>query len=327
MNTFIKAAVLSISTALIALPALAAPQRMYWALSLPIIAVLIWSINIVVTRYVADFISPVSISFYRWFFAFILLTPFVVRPLCRQWTLIRAHLGQLAVLSAFGLVLYQGLAYTAAHYTTATNMGLINAFIPIFTIFVSLLILKDIPNRFAMIGSILSFAGLVYIIGQGNLAGLVQSGGHLGDVLMVVAEAALKSGSLGTAKSAAEQGKTIFAIPGHIYSEHHQGCHQLIREGAILVDHPEQIIEDLALPTQWHSQSQSQENTPSISIDIPSDLLELYNQLDWVGQNMDQLNFKLNTDIATLTSQLMELEILGLAQQQAGNYLRCRSSQ
>lgn len=38
-----------------------------------------------------------------------------------------------------------------------------------------------------MIGSILSFAGLVYIIGQGNLAGLVQSGGHLGDVLMVVA--------------------------------------------------------------------------------------------------------------------------------------------
>lgn len=130
---------------------------------------------------------------------------------------------------------------------------------------------------------------------------------------VVVAEAALKSGSLGTAKSAAEQGKTIFAIPGHIYSEHHQGCHQLIREGAILVDHPEQIIEDLALPTQWHSQSQSQENTPSISIEIPSDLLELYNQLDWVGQNMDQLNFKLNTDIATLTSQLMELEILGLA--------------
>ncbi len=94
-----------------------------------------------------------------------------------------------------------------------------------------------------------------------------------------------------------------------------------------MVDHPEQIIEDLALPTQWHSQSQSQETTPSASIEIPSDLLELYNQLDWVGQNMDQLNFKLNTDIATLTSQLMELEILGLAQQQAGNYLRCRSSQ
>ena len=144
---------------------------------------------------------------------------------------------------------------------------------------------------------------------------------------VVIAEAALKSGSLGTAQRAAEQGKTIFAIPGHIYSEHHQGCHQLIREGAILVDHPEQVIEDLALPNQWHSQSQANGLHENADLEIPPDLLELYNQLDWVGQNMDQLNFKLGVDIATLTSQLMELEILGLAQQQAGNYLRCRSHQ
>ncbi|MCG2922002.1 DMT family transporter, partial [Escherichia coli] len=77
--------------------------------------------------------------------------------------LVRRHLGQLAVLSAFGMVLYQGLSYTAAHYTTATNMGIVNAFIPVFTIFVSMLILKDIPNRFAIVGSIISFLGLLYI--------------------------------------------------------------------------------------------------------------------------------------------------------------------
>lgn len=77
----------------------------------------------------------------------------------------------------------------------------------------------------------------------------IVSGLSLG---VLVAEAALKSGSLITAKLAADQGKITFAVPGHIYSEFHQGCHQLIREGAILVDHPEQIIEDLALPTQWH---------------------------------------------------------------------------
>lgn len=71
----------------------------------------------------------------------------------------------------------------------------------------------------------------------------IVSGLSLG---VIVAEASLNSGSLITAKLAAEQGKLIFAIPGHIYSEFHQGCHQLIREGAILVDHPEQVIEDLA---------------------------------------------------------------------------------
>lgn len=147
---------------------------------------------------------------------------------------------------------------------------------------------------------------------------------------VVVAEAALKSGSLITAKLAAEQGKLVFAIPGHIYSEHHQGCHQLIREGAILVDHPEQVLEDLALPTQWQNQQQIEQSKSvpelEVQIELPTHLAPLYTQLDWVGQNIDQLIAKLRLDISTLTSQLMELELLGFCIQQAGLYLRCRLS-
>lgn len=147
---------------------------------------------------------------------------------------------------------------------------------------------------------------------------------------VVVAEAALKSGSLITAKLAAEQGKLVFAIPGHIYSEHHQGCHQLIREGAILVDHPEQVLEDLALPTQWQNQQQIEQSKSvpelEVQIELPMHLASLYTQLDWVGQNIDQLIAKLRLDISTLTSQLMELELLGFCIQQAGLYLRCRLS-
>ncbi|MCK4102731.1 DMT family transporter [Acinetobacter radioresistens] len=158
-----------------------------WAFVLPVIAVMIWSLNIVVTRYAADLISPVSISFYRWLIAFLILTPFMLGKVWEQRQLIMHHWLQLAVLSAFGMVLYQGLAYTAAHYTTATNMGLINAFIPVFTILVSFFILKDIPNCFAIMGSILSFCGLIYVMAQGNLSALWQSGAHWGDLLMVVA--------------------------------------------------------------------------------------------------------------------------------------------
>lgn len=150
---------------------------------------------------------------------------------------------------------------------------------------------------------------------------------------VIVAEAALKSGSLITAKWAAEQGKSIFAIPGHIYSEHHQGCHQLIREGAILVDHPDQVIEDLALPTQWYSQQQNpsvassdSQNGSETNSNLPPHLTQLYNQLDWVGQNIEQIISKYPIDISTLTGQLMELELLGLSMQQAGLYIRCRPS-
>ncbi|MEG0488304.1 MAG: DNA-processing protein DprA [Acinetobacter sp.] len=149
----------------------------------------------------------------------------------------------------------------------------------------------------------------------------IVSGLSLG---VLVAEAQLGSGSLITAQTAAEQGKVIFAIPGHIYSEHHQGCHQLIREGAILVDHPEQIIEDLALPTQWHcaQRIENEKQTP----EIPSHLFSIYQHLDWIGQDLDTLAIKLELNIAELTSYLMELELLGLCIQQSGLYLRCRVS-
>ncbi|PPB85341.1 DMT family transporter [Acinetobacter soli] len=162
-------------------------KTQWWAFLLPLIAVLIWSMNIAVTRYAVDLIEPASISFYRWFIAFIVLTPFMLFKVWTQRALVRRHLGQLAILSAFGMVLYQGLSYTAAHYTTATNMGIVNAFIPVFTIFVSMLILKDIPNRFAIVGSIISFLGLLYILGKGDFTTLLNMGGHSGDLLMVVA--------------------------------------------------------------------------------------------------------------------------------------------
>ena len=149
----------------------------------------------------------------------------------------------------------------------------------------------------------------------------IVSGLSLG---VLVVEAALKSGSLITANEAANQGKMVFAIPGHIYSEYHQGCHQLIREGATLVDHPEQIIEDLALPTQWQVQQQIPEEHVTITPSLPTHLIALYQSLDWVGQDLDELAQRHPIPIAELTAQLMELELLGFCIQQGGRYLRCR---
>ena len=151
----------------------------------------------------------------------------------------------------------------------------------------------------------------------------IVSGLSLG---VIVAEAGLKSGSLITAKTAAEQGKAVFAIPGHIYGEFHQGCHQLIREGAILIDHPQQALEDLALPAQWQAaQLQAAQPAAAEEPDVPEHLHELHQQLDWTGQTLDQLAQRTQRDAPALTAQLMELELLGLALQQAGCYLRCRA--
>lgn len=159
-----------------------------WAFLLPLTAVFIWSFNMTVNRYVAEFISPLSISFYRWVIAILVLTPFVLPKAIAEWAQIRPHLGQFAVLSAFGMLLYQGLAYSAAHFTSAMHMGLINAFIPIFTILVGLMVLKVRPNACAIGGSVLSFIGLMLVITQGNFQHLNTMGNsYIGDLLMLLA--------------------------------------------------------------------------------------------------------------------------------------------
>ncbi|RYY78142.1 MAG: DNA-protecting protein DprA [Moraxellaceae bacterium] len=184
----------------------------------------------------------------------------------------------------------------------------------------------------------------------------IVSGLSLG---VLVVEAAIKSGSLITAQTALEQNRQVFAIPGHIYNEQSRGCHQLIRDGAMLVDDPQQIVDELDLPRRWQAQEQqpalnpidTQDNNrivfsersesaiastsvpvsnpkparPIAAIaEIPAHLQPVYQALDWVGLSLDALVDSANIDVATLTSHLMEMELLGFAVQQGGLYQRCR---
>lgn len=90
----------------------------------------------------------------------------------------------------------------------------------------------------------------------------------------IVTEAALKSGSLITARLTSEQGKQVFAIPSHIDNMNAEGCHHLIREGATLIYHPDQVIADvnlqLNMPSIFNKKSTiTENNAKSRSVNDP----------------------------------------------------------
>ncbi|HXD40358.1 MAG TPA: DNA-processing protein DprA [Ramlibacter sp.] len=126
----------------------------------------------------------------------------------------------------------------------------------------------------------------------------------------VVVEAALKSGSLITARQAAEQGKDVFAIPGSIHSPQSRGCHALLKQGAKLVDTAQDVLEELPQPNGHRprapaQQASSERNTTA----EPHD--GLLAALGFDPVSLDALVARTGVSPAHLQAKLLELELDG----------------
>lgn len=131
----------------------------------------------------------------------------------------------------------------------------------------------------------------------------------------VVVEAALKSGSLITAKLAAEQGREVFALPGAVSNPLSRGCHQLIRDGAVLVQDSQEILQELNL-----EQGQQLDLLAEPKVTAPP----LLQHIDFTATATDVIAARAQMSMAELLPALLDLELQGWLQQGPGGYLRVR---
>ena len=127
----------------------------------------------------------------------------------------------------------------------------------------------------------------------------------------LVVEAALASGSLITARLAAEQGREVFAIPGSIHAPQSRGCHALIRQGAKLVESAQDVLEELKIPaTTVPGLPHEGVNAPGAAA---SDETEdpVLAALGYDPLGLDALIARTGMDASTLQVALLELELDG----------------
>ncbi len=137
---------------------------------------------------------------------------------------------------------------------------------------------------------------------------------------VVVIEAAAKSGSLITARDAVDQGRDVFAVPGHPFDARAAGCNMLLRDGAVLVRSAVDVIEALGLPAiPQKIQAIPQNAPPSRSF---ADTTALHSQiLARLGPSPvaeDQLLRDLNAPSSAVAPALITLELDGRILRQAG---------
>ncbi len=143
---------------------------------------------------------------------------------------------------------------------------------------------------------------------------------------VLVVEAALRSGSLSTARFAGEQGRSIMAIPGSIHSAQSRGCHKLLRDGAVLVETAEDVLTEIGFTpsNQWLANLVVGSETPDRDgtlLDNPAEML--LDALGFEPTSADALIASTGLSSTSVASLLLALELEGrIASDASGRYFR-----
>ncbi|MDQ6809942.1 MAG: DNA-processing protein DprA [Verrucomicrobiota bacterium] len=135
---------------------------------------------------------------------------------------------------------------------------------------------------------------------------------------IVVVEAGLNSGALITATQALEQGRSIYAVPGHINAPSAQGSNRLIQQGAKLVMDASDILDDMQilLPETKPSAAAAERPLPALTTDERS----VYDAIDATETSIDDIASKSQLPSGTVSSTLLRLELKRLVKQLPGKY-------
>ncbi len=161
-----------------------------------VLAVLFWSGNFVIGRGVHEVVPPVALAFWRWTIALLILLPFVVQPMIRQYELLRRNWRILSVFAVLGVTNFSMFLYIALQTNTAINTVLINSLMPVMVVFMSWIGFQDKITYKQGFGGLISFVGLIWIITRGTPSAIFAIKLSKGDFWTLAAAASWASYSV-----------------------------------------------------------------------------------------------------------------------------------
>ena len=141
--------------------------------------------NLVVARGGVEYVPPISLAFWRWFFVFLILIPFTYQIIFKNIRYLKNESKTLFFLGAMGCGVCGVFPFIAGTTTPIANMGIIYTSSPIFIILISSYFYKEILNTIQLLGLVLCFVGVVSIITKGDVNFLIDLKFTSGDLWML----------------------------------------------------------------------------------------------------------------------------------------------
>lgn len=165
-----------------------AKRNTYIGIALALITTIIWSGNFIIARDLYTQIPPVSLAFYRWALASVIIFFLGYRKFIAEKNIVYRNWKYFFWVALMGITLFNTFIYVAGHTTTATNMALIGTTAaPIFAIIISAVFLKERITGLRIAGLVLCIAGVVFLLSKGSINTLLAFRFTDGDIWILLA--------------------------------------------------------------------------------------------------------------------------------------------
>lgn len=159
-------------------------KKAYLAL---VITTLCWGGNAVAGKFAVGHISPMMLTFWRWFFATVIIFAIALPQIRKDWPVARRHLPILAFLGFVGYVVFNAALYTAVNYTTAINVTVEQVLIPMLIFVMNFALFRMRVSWAQVLGFTLTFLGGVITAAHGEISKLMTLTVNTGDAIMMIA--------------------------------------------------------------------------------------------------------------------------------------------
>jgi drug/metabolite transporter (DMT)-like permease len=163
-------------------------DRLYqWPGVLLTLTAIFWAGNTVAGRLAVGNVSPMMLVFLRWVMVLAVLWPLYGREVVAHWPKVRPRIGRIVGMAILGFTGFNVLFYTAAHYTSAINIGILQGSVPVVVLAGAFLLHGTRPALMQIAGVLTTSVGVVVVATQGAPLAILDIGLNRGDLAMLLA--------------------------------------------------------------------------------------------------------------------------------------------
>ncbi|CDZ49037.1 DMT family transporter [Neorhizobium galegae] len=178
-----------------------------------VIATLAWGGNAVAGKLAVGHVSPMMLTFWRWFFAVAIIFAISVPQFIKDWPVVRKNLPILLFLGVVGYVVFNAALYTAVNYTTAINVTVEQAVIPMLIFVINFALFRVKVSWAQILGFTLTLLGGIITAIHGELSALVTLTVNFGDAIMMIAVVAYAIYTVALRWRPKIDWRTLMAVP------------------------------------------------------------------------------------------------------------------